>query len=116
VNDSPRLPRAHDAAIPTDKLVSYALDPGHPRGRHKARVFSAALAIEQTDWRYLHDQLAAGVLDAPVRATRITPFGVVYDVVVLIDGLNGATAPVATIWIVESDRPPRLVSTWVDIP
>jgi len=36
--------------------------------------------------------------------------------VVLVDGLNGATAPVAAIWIIEGDLPPRLVSTWVDIP
>lgn len=35
---------------------------------------------------------------------------------VLVDGLNGATAPVAAIWIIENGQPPRLVSTWVDIP
>ena len=116
MTDPPRLPRPSRAVIPTDKLVRYALDPSHPRGRHKARVFSAALAIRQADWRYLHDQLAAGVVNAPVRGTRITAFGVLYEVVVLVDGLNGATAPVATIWIVEGTRPPRLVSTWVDIP
>jgi hypothetical protein len=46
----------------------------------------------------------------------MTPFGVLYDIVVLVDGLNGAMNPVATIWLVEGDRPPRLVSTWVDIP
>jgi len=41
---------------------------------------------------------------------------VLYEVVVLVDGLNGATAPVAAIWIIEGDLSPRLVSTWVDIP
>jgi hypothetical protein len=85
----PDLPRAREAVIPTDKLVSYALNPDHPRGRHKARVFRSALGIGSGDWRYLHDQLLAAVVGAPVRATRITPFGVLYDVVVLIDGLNG---------------------------
>lgn len=39
-----------------------------------------------------------------------------YEVVMLVDGLNGATAPVAAIWIIEGDVPPRLVLTWVDIP
>ncbi len=116
MTDAPRLPRADLAAIPTEKLVGYALDPSHPRGRHKARVFSAALAIHRADWRYLHEQLTRGVVDAPVRGTRITSFGVLYDVVVLVDGLNGATAPVATIWLVEAEHPPRLVSLWVDIP
>lgn len=112
----PCLPRAHEAVISTVKLVDYALDPEHPRGRHKARVFASALGIERNDWRYLHRQILEGVVEAPVRATRITPFGVLYDVIVLVDGLNGATHSVATIWIIEPDRPPRLVSLWVDIP
>lgn len=114
--DLPCLPRAHEAVIPTEKLVGYALNPEHPRGRHKARVFAPALGIRRTDWRYLHEQLIVGVVDAPVRGTRITPFGVLYDVVVLVDGLNGATSPVATIWLIEGEQPPRLVTAWVDIP
>jgi len=116
VSSAPRLPRASRAVVPPEKLVRYVLDPDHPRGCHKARVFSSALAIEQKDWRFLKQQLQAGVLHSPVRATRITPFGVLYDLVVEVDGLNGARAPVATVWIVEGSRPPRLVSAWVDIP
>ena len=112
----PRLPCAGEAIIPTEKLVGYALDAEHPRGRHEARVFVAALGIRQSDWRYLHDQLLEGVRGAPVRGTRITPHGVLYDVLVEVDGLNGATKRVATIWLVHEQRPPRLVSTWVDIP
>jgi hypothetical protein len=110
------LPGAREAVIPTEKLVGYALDPEHPRGRHKARVFAAALGIRQSDWRYLHDQILEAVADAEVRGTRITAHGVLYDVLVLVDGLNGATQRVATIWLVAGDRPPRLVSAWVDIP
>lgn len=111
-----RLPRAERATIPTDKLVRYALSREHPRGRHKARVFAPALGITAAEWRYLHDQILEAVRDAPVRSTRITPFGVAYEVVVPVDGLNGATQPVVTTWIVAGDSPPRLTSTWVDIP
>lgn len=110
------LPRAAEAVIPTHKLVEYALNPEHPRGQHKARVFQSALGIARSDWRYLHDQLLAGVVGVPVRGTRMTPFGVVYDIVLSVDGLNGATRPVMTIWMVEAGSSPRLVSTWVDIP
>jgi hypothetical protein len=116
VSASFRVPRADEAVVPEDKLARYALDPEHPRGRHKARVFSAALGIGRGDWRYLRDQLIDSVTDAPVLGTRITPFGVLYETLALVDGLNGTTAPVAAIWIVEEDHPPRLVSTWVDIP
>jgi Domain of unknown function (DUF6883) len=111
-----RLPRGGEARIPTDKLVRYALDLSHERGRHKARVLASALGIAAADWRYLHDQILAALPEAEVRGTRITPFGVGYEVVVMIDGLNGATQPVVTTWIIEGDRPPRLTSTWVDIP
>jgi hypothetical protein len=116
VSEIPRLPRASESVVPLEKLANYALDPEHPRGRHRARVFAAALGIRRDDAGYLRDQLLEGVIDTPVRGTRITPFGVLYEVVLLVDGLNGATAPVATAWIVEDDGPPRLVSTWVDIP
>lgn len=111
-----KLPNAARATIPTEKLTRYALNLDHPRGRHKARVFDSALGIRAGDWRYLYDQILQGLTDAAVRSTRITPFGAAYEVVVSIDGLNGATLPVVTTWIVEGDSPPRLTSTWVDIP
>jgi hypothetical protein len=41
------LPEAGRAYVDLDKLARYALDPSHPVGRHKARVFKAALAIGQ---------------------------------------------------------------------
>jgi Domain of unknown function (DUF6883) len=116
VNPPITLPDAERATIPTDKLVRYALSPTHPRGTHKARVFASALGITAADWRYLHDQILEALPNAPVRSTRITPFGVAYEVIVPIDGLNGATLPIVTTWIVEADAPPRLTSTWVDIP
>jgi hypothetical protein len=111
-----RLPNAEAARIPTDKLVRYVLDETHPRGRHKARVFASGLAITARDWRYLHDQILAALPSADLRATRITPFGVAYEVVLTIDGLNGASAPVVTTWIIQGAGPPRLTSAWVDIP
>ncbi len=109
-----RVPRADEAVVPEDKLARYALDPDHPRGRHKARVFSAALGIERADWRYLRDQLIDSLADAPTLGTRVTPFGVLYETLVLIDGLNGHYC--AGRGNLDGPQPPRLVSTWVDIP
>jgi hypothetical protein len=113
-----RLPRAREATIPTAKLASYALDPAHERGRHKARMFASAsaLGITVSDWRYLHDQILAQLPEGEVRSTHITPFGIAYEVIVMIDGLDGRTVPVVTTWMVAPDTPPRLTSTWVDIP
>lgn len=65
-----RLPRAREATIPTAKLVSYALDPSHERGQHKARVFASALGIIARDWRYLHDQI---LVNLPRRCGPVNP-------------------------------------------
>jgi hypothetical protein len=112
-----RLPRAREATIPTAKLISYALDPSHERGRHKARVFASALGITAGDRRYLHDQILAKLSGGEVRSTRITSFGIAYEVIVMIDGLNGRTVPVVTTWLLAStNAAPRLTSIWVDIP
>jgi hypothetical protein len=39
------------------KLRDYSLDPGHQEGKHKARVFAAALGLEKEDAEWLRDQL-----------------------------------------------------------
>jgi hypothetical protein len=51
------LPRAGEAFVDLAKLVRYALDRSSPDGRHKARVFSSALAIRQQDAEYLRDAI-----------------------------------------------------------
>ena len=88
-----RFPKADQVRISTGRPVRYALDSTHERGRHKARVFASALGIAASDLRFLHDQILRALPGAAVRATRITRFGVAYEVVI-IDGLNGATQPV----------------------
>jgi hypothetical protein len=79
-------------------------------------VFASVLGISAADWRYLHDQILGALPAGEVRGTRITPFGVAYEVLLMIDGLNGRTAAVMTTWMVEPGAPPRLTSAWVDIP
>ena len=108
-----RLPRADRAVVARGKLEGYLLNPQHEIGRHKARVFASALGIQQRDWEYLGDQLRAAVVDAPVRGVRETSWGSLYEVVVAIEGLNGETRQVATVWLVADDEPPRLVTACV---
>ncbi len=40
-----KLPNAEQAFVDSRKLTEYCLDPAHPRGRHKARVFASALGF-----------------------------------------------------------------------
>jgi len=41
------LPQHEKAVVPIAKLRDYALDPDHPEGKNKARVFKAALGMER---------------------------------------------------------------------
>lgn len=59
-NDFPRSIGLHplgNPIIPEAKLTHYALDPNHPKGGDKARVFKSALGIELKDWEYLRTQV-----------------------------------------------------------
>lgn len=111
------LPRAGQAEIPEEKLRAYVLDPAHPTGRHKARVFASALGITAADWRFLRDQVLDRVTTSPVTAIRPKPpYGVEYEVRVEIDGLNGETHTIITGWLVAGDQPPRLITSYVELP
>ena len=46
------------------KLTEYALSHENPRGRHKARVFEAALGYNQDNYQSLLEQIEVLALDA----------------------------------------------------
>lgn len=114
-----RLPRADEAVIPDEKLVEYALNPHHPVGKHKARVFSSALGLTRQDAPYLSAAIRDAVLTSPVTEIRSTGgSGYLYAVPILLEGRNGAAHGVMTAWIYDPAvaEPPRLVTTYVDLP
>jgi hypothetical protein len=51
------LPNAVDAILDIRKIADYCLNPTHPRGRHKARVFREALNLQRDDAAWLRDTL-----------------------------------------------------------
>jgi hypothetical protein len=117
MDDPERLPHADRAVVPREKLEGYLLNLGHEVGRHKARVFGAALGIHRGDWEYLRARIVEGVVAAPVSAARDTPWGRLYEVVVPIEGLNGRTRRVMTVWLVASaGDAPRFVTGYVVEP
>lgn len=108
-----RLPRADRAVVAREKLEGYLLNPQHEVGRHKARVFASALGIQQRDWQYLRDHLQSAVVDAPVGGVRETAWGSLYEIVAAVDGLNGQTRRIMTVWLVTGEEPPHLVTAYV---
>jgi len=66
---------------------------------------------------YLRDQIKQGLLTASVCNTQVNSYGVLYEVPILVQGLNGASHEVITAWIVEGEIPvPRLTTAYVNVP
>jgi hypothetical protein len=109
------LPDAGLAWIPEAKLHSYALNPDHQDGGHKARVFEADLALRRRDWAHLRDAILRALPDTPVHDVRERGDGAKsYTVIVEITGLNGRTARVTTGWYVAPGESPRLATVYID--
>ncbi len=67
-----KLPGSTDAIVAIAKLRHYCLNPHHPRGRHKARVFLATLELAQEDAEFLRGALiqAARETEAVTRGSE----------------------------------------------
>lgn len=59
-----RLPNAANAVLDIEKLRDYCLNPNHPEGKHKARVFAEKLGITQKDAESRRQAIMEGVLVA----------------------------------------------------
>jgi hypothetical protein len=109
---SMKLPNGERAIVDIGKLRAYCLNPQHPRGRHKARVF-ASVGIRETD----AEELRTALLDAAVSGEAVpgapNPYGQRYavDFALL---RHGRTVSVRSTWIVrERENLPRLTSCYV---
>jgi hypothetical protein len=111
------LPRLESAEVPAEKLRDYALNPAHPTGRHKARVFESSLGIGKDDWEFLRDQILDGLALNAVTAIRPkSPYGAEYEVKMTIEGLNGENHRVITGWLLPQSGAPRLLTAYVELP
>src|SRR5580704_490386 len=94
-----RLPNGGEAVLDIRKIEDYCLNPDHPVGRHKARVFREALGVGRAE--------AAGLADEFLKATRtgaaspagVDEWGSRWSVDFAISRQN-RRAMVRTVWIV----------------
>ena len=113
----PRLPHAELAQVPPAKPRDYVLNPTHPQGGPKSRVFAAALGITRADWQHLRQQLLTGVRSAPAQPRGSTPWGDLHEAAFDVTGPDGRVHRVRTGWIVRPDDPsPHLTTAYVDLP
>ena len=108
-----QLPNADRAVIDLRKLIDYCLDPIHPRGRHKARVFRATLGIEQTDAQWLQEAIAEALPSSEAVELTKDRYGTRWSVDISVARQN-VRVVIRTIWIVKAGEDvPRFVTCWV---
>jgi RHS repeat-associated protein len=97
---------ADRAVIDPRKLTDYALNPAHPVGGHKARVFESALGFNATNADELMVQLRHGVMHNTPVAGKVDKFGSRFTVDIPVVGPNGSGV-VRSGWIYKqgSDTP-----------
>ncbi len=94
------LPNHQNAVIPRSKIEDYALNPAHTDGQHKARLFKSILGFERRDWEALSNAILGELPFNESIFNREDVWGKYYLVSLVIQGPNGNTARVTTVWIV----------------
>ena len=108
-----KLPNPERAVVDIAKLRAYCLNPQHPRGRHKARVFASALGLTADDAEELRTALLAAAKAAEATPTERDAFGTRYVVDFKMTGPDGQ-AVVRSTWIVRLGEDfARLTSCYV---
>jgi Domain of unknown function (DUF6883) len=107
-----KMPGGDAAIVDTRKLTGYCLNPEHPRGKHKARVFATlGFTAENADDLRAALLKAAASNDAQVAAAD--QFGDRYVLEFELEGPQGKGI-VRSTWIVRrGERAPRLTSCFV---
>lgn len=105
------FPDADRAIVPEEKLREYLLNLAHPVGGPKAAWF-ASVGYTLDNWRNLADDLLGVARNGDDLVAKRSPFGVKYEVTGQIGRPGHRPAAVVTVWIVEGNGPPRLVTAY----
>jgi hypothetical protein len=108
-----KLPNGVKAVVPEGKLVDYCLNPFHPDGKHKAKVFKKALGITQENSVKLKKLVLQSAESCEVTNEQENNFGKIYRVEYEVEGINQKEI-LCTLWIVhKSEDTPYLTSCFV---
>ncbi|MEI9960611.1 MAG: DUF6883 domain-containing protein [Limisphaerales bacterium] len=108
-----KLPNADNAFVNIAKLRDYSLDVMHKEGRHKARVFAAALGLIRNDADWLRGQLLAIARSSDCEPGRKTDHGQRYILDFTL-AYRGKSARLRSVWNVRpTENFPRLVTCYV---
>lgn len=107
-----RIPNGENAVVDIRKLRDYALNTDHRVGRHKARLFSALLAMNIGDAEALRDELLRVVRTHDAAPTIEDEHGQRYRIDFTFSW-RGREAIILSAWIIRSNEDfPRLVTCY----
>lgn len=108
-----KLPNPENAVVEVRKLRGYCLDPDHPRGKHKARVFVSTLGLTAEDSEELRQAIISAARSEEATPIEEDEYGQRY----MLDfemSTEVGSATVRSGWIVRSGEDfPRFTSCWV---
>lgn len=114
-NDSELLPSHNLAKIDDNKLIGYALNKMHPKGKDKAVAFEKYLGYTIDNKDELSKQIHKNLGRYRCSKRDATQYGQPFEVAMVIKGANGRFARVKTGWIIDTGSDtPRLTSLYVD--
>jgi len=95
------------------KLRDYCLNPHHPVGKHKARVFLSHLGIERRDAQWLKENIIEKIKDAEIEWVQEDEYGKRCSADLKLD-MKKRSAYVKTIWIIKAGNEiPELVTCYI---
>ncbi|MBI4785567.1 MAG: hypothetical protein HY782_00755 [Chloroflexi bacterium] len=92
------LPNADQAQIDPRKLRDYALNLEHESGRYKAEFF-AQIGYAAENWQQLERDIRDQHLTQPATPGKPSSFGNKFTITAQLQGPNGATRQVTTVWL-----------------
>jgi hypothetical protein len=108
-----KLPGGDSAVVDPEKLIGCCLNPDHPRGKHKARVFATSLGFTAQNSEELRFALLAAAASGDAQQASTDRFGTRYVIDSHVQGPRG-TGIVRSMWILlHGEDAPRLTSCYV---
>ena len=107
------IPDAENAIATRDKVHGYLLNVNHPGGGSKA-IWFQSLGYERENWQLLADDLLRIARTSDKYDTQRSPHGVKYKASGTVGRPGYRPGHVLTVWIVEPDESPRLVTAYPD--
>ena len=109
------LPNIKKIRIPQEKFTQYALD--FKRDKDKATAFQSALGYNKTNSDLLISNILSNIENFEAILKGDDGFGMRYEIIMSLTGVNGRTANVLTAWIDDKKaNEMRLISAYIDKP